>query len=188
MSKIEKLPNSTKWLVAVALVASLLGDILLMQVKHDYFIQGLASFAVAHICYALFFNRRRQGKLHLPSLIPNIVFVGLLIFSLNQFVDIPENMVYPVNIYGALIGLNLVASVQFNFSNGIKDYWLPLGVLLFVISDYLLALNKFNAMDDYFHYLVFSTYAAAQFLIVVAVLKHFKVLKENPIDQNGSTS
>lgn len=188
MSRIEKLPNTTKWLVAAALLTSLLGDVLLMQDGPNYFLGGLSSFAVAHLCYAMFFNRRRQGNLHIPSLIINIVFVGLLILSLNMFIEIPEDMILPVNIYGALIGLNLIASVQFNYSNGLKNYWLPLGVLLFVSSDYLLALKKFNSLDNYLEYLIFTSYAAAQFLIIVGVLRHFKIVDENAMDQNGSTS
>lgn len=177
LSKIEKLPNSTKWFVGLALFFSLLGDIFLMQTKNDYFLAGVASFGLAHLFYALFFNRRRQGGLHFPSLIINILFVGLLIFSLNEYVNIPEDMLYEVNIYGGLIGLNLIASVQFNFSNRIQNYWLPLGVLLFVISDYTLALKKFNELPEYYEYFIFTTYAGAQFLIVRSVLLHFKLLK-----------
>lgn len=188
ISRIEKVPNTTKWLVVAALLTSLLGDVLLMRDGPNYFLGGLASFAAAHISYALFFNRRRQGNLHLPSLIINIVFVVLLIISLNMFIEIPKDMVIPVNIYGALIGLNLIASVQFNYSNGLKNYWLPLGVLLFVSSDYLLALKKFNGLDNYLEYMIFASYAAAQFLIIVGVLNHFNIKDEKEIDQNGSTS
>lgn len=181
-SKAGKLTNTTKWMVLAALVLSLAGDIFLMEFKYDLFLIGVGCFGLAHIFYALFFNRRRQGNFHIPSLIINILFVALLIFSLNVFVELPKQLILPLNIYGALIGLNLIASVQFNFSNRLTNYWLPFGVLLFVISDYLLALDRFNDLAKIYEYLIFSTYAAAQYLIVVGILKHFKVLDEKEID------
>ncbi len=188
LSKVEKLPNTTKWLVTIALAFSLAGDIFLMKFQFDFFLAGVGCFGLAHVFYALFFNRRRQGDFHIPSLLINIVFVGLLIFSLNEFTELPKDLVLPVNIYGGLLGLNLIASVQFNFSNKLSNYWLPLGVLLFVISDYMLALDRFNGLPKIYEYLVFSSYAAAQYLIVVGVLKHYKVLGEKSLDQNGSTT
>tara|TARA_R110002096_G_scaffold126532_3_gene273678 strand:- start:111584 stop:112264 length:681 start_codon:yes stop_codon:yes gene_type:complete len=178
ISKIENLKNSTKWWVASALLFSLLGDVFLMQLNKDYFLAGMASFGLAHICYAIFFNRRRQGKMHIPSLIINIIFVGLLIFSLNRCIEIPSDMFVPINIYAALIGINLLSSVQFNFTNRTKNYWLPLGVLLFVLSDYLIAINRFKGLNENFEYLIFATYAAAQFLIILSVLKHFKLVDD----------
>lgn len=188
----SELKNSSKYLVVGALVLSVLGDVLLIQTEEIFFLAGVGAFALAHVAYAIFFNGRRSGSIHIPTLIGNVILVVFLLLGLNNWVDIPSEMVYPVNIYGAILGLNLVASVQFNYSNNAKNYWVPIGVGLFVISDLLLAVNKFNGYAKMMEIVVMTTYGLAQYLIMIGILSHFK-LKKEPIaevmkDQNGSTS
>ena len=175
LSRTEKLPNTTKWWIAAALTFSLVGDVFLLKSTEFNFLAGVGSFALAHICYAIFFNRRRSGSIIVSALIGNIILVVFLLLGLNHLVNIPDEMMIPVNVYGAILGLNLIASVQFNYSNHAKNYWVPLGVLLFVVSDLLLAVNKFETYSKELEYAVIITYGLAQYLIATGVLKHFKV-------------
>lgn len=188
LSRIENLRNTTKWFIMVSLLFSLIGDVFLLKTSEFNFLSGVGCFAIAHISYALFFNRRRSGSIHIPSLVWNLIFVIILLVGLNQLIDIPQEMFVPVNVYGSILGLNLIAAVQFNYSNRAENYWVPAGVFLFVVSDLILAVNKFETYNRNLEYLIIITYAFAQYLIVLGVLKHFQIFKVPESDQKGSTS
>jgi uncharacterized membrane protein YhhN len=155
--------------VLFALVFSWLGDVLLMFQHKDslFFILGLVSFLIAHIFYIVFFHKLKGTeniKSRIWPLAVIVIYYSVLIFFLSPHLG---DLKIPVRIYGIVISLMLMLALHMIFiKNRIAGQLLALGGLLFVISDSLLAIDKFYQSFQAAGFLVMITYAAAQFLLV----------------------
>lgn len=153
-------------LVALALVFSLAGDVFLMLPSSNWsFTAGLLAFAVAHLAYLLF--HRGYFKMEIkPLVISLLIMAGIVLGTISQL-NIPDNLETLVYGYAAILGLHLCVA----FLNKAPLGWWPFfGVLLFLVSDTLLAFNHFGASSVYAAMAVILTYALAQFLIVHGIL------------------
>ncbi|WP_286969750.1 lysoplasmalogenase [Flavobacterium sp. UBA4854] len=167
----------TQNILLAALVLSWLGDVILLftDLGEIYFILGLVCFLTAHIVYCVLFNkqkriRKRQNK-------PLFIFGSVLIaFYLIGMVSVlmPHlgDLEIPVSIYASVISIMLL----FAF-NGFLVWEKPgnqlvfLGAIFFIISDSILAVNKFYTPIPKSSFFIMLTYLLAQYLIVVGVLK-----------------
>ncbi len=165
-----------KWIIA-ALVFSFAGDLLLMLEPNGsiFFILGLISFLLAHICYIDFFNVvKLKSEIKTNWIIIGLVAVyyAVLIFYLFPHLG---TMKIPVIIYGAVISCMLALALHLP---GIKfkkaGRSLMMGAILFVASDTLLAINKFYAPFEYAGILIMTTYAFAQLLIVMGAVIYIR--------------
>lgn len=170
--KSEHLTIKTKRLVLLALVLSLIGDVLLMfdYISPNYFITGLASFLLAHLFYILVFLDKRNSK-NKP-----IVFIAILIIYTFSLFYILKNelgaLLLPVIIYViAIFTMAITASLRKENVPKLSYYLVLIGALLFVISDSFLAINKFYTAVPSEHLIVMSTYSLAQYCIVMGILK-----------------
>ena len=145
----------------IALFFSLLGDVFLMFSGELNFILGLGSFLLAHVFYILLF--KNQFKFSLFSALP----FASATFSYFLFIKsgIDQNLLIPVGIYCIVITLMGIFAAARN--TNIMSYNLVLiGSILFIISDSLIAFNKFYSPLTASSFWVMSTYGLAQFLIV----------------------
>lgn len=166
-------PFPTKKLLLTALFFSWVGDVILLFANRGaiYFIIGLVSFLVAHILYILLFLKLQKVKTvkYLPySILVLLYLVGLLFLLWNDLGDLK----IPVVIYATVLSTILLFAIKGTF------IWQPpygkiilLGTIFFVISDSLLAINKFYHPIPMASFLIMSTYLAAQFLLVYGILK-----------------
>lgn len=155
-----------------ALIFSLLGDILLIfQGKNGwFFITGLIAFLTAHIFYIIFFakkitqNNGIKVKWMWVLLVAlySITFLTLLMPSLG-------NMKIPVVLYTVVISLMLLTVLHACNSSSISGKWCIAGAILFVISDSILAINKFYSPFPYAGFLIMLTYGMAQFSLVYGI-------------------
>ncbi|WP_204346541.1 lysoplasmalogenase [Psychroserpens algicola] len=161
-----------RYLVALALICSLAGDILLMFVNHSphYFMLGLVAFLIAHIMYIFAFLKHRNKAVN-----PLTFIIILLLYALGLFYllkDGLKDMLLPVIVYMiAILSMSTTALLR----KGAVPKWSYLlvffGALLFMISDSILALNKFYAPLAYSDISIMLTYALAQYGIVLGILK-----------------
>jgi uncharacterized membrane protein YhhN len=157
-----------KWIVA-ALFFSWAGDVLLMFVPKDelFFLAGLASFLLAHIFYVIFFMQVRAfEKIKLKPVFILIVtaYYAILISILLPYLG---DMKLPVLVYGIVISLMfMLAMHMLNISNKQAGIWMMTGALLFVLSDSILAINKFYKPFESSGGLIMLSYGFAQLLIV----------------------
>ena len=165
-----------KW-VSAALVFSWIGDVLLMAEPYDnkFFIFGLLSFLIAHICYIDFFQvvkRKEKIRIYLLFILPVITYylalIGLLYSHLGA-------LKIPVIIYGAVISTMLALALHMFFIK-YKDAGIMMlsGAVLFIISDSVLAINKFYKPFEYASIIIMITYALAQLFIVLGVIKYIR--------------
>ena len=163
-----------RWIL-LALLFSWIGDILLLfqETDPDFFLFGLSAFLLAHIFYIIFFHRIRT----LENIKSNIllvfivaVYYAALIIWLSPYL---EDMKLPVRIYGVVISFMLMLALHMLFSrNRIAGKWMTAGAVLFVISDSVLAINKFYQPFELAAVVVMLTYGLAQLFIVLGASRY----------------
>jgi uncharacterized membrane protein YhhN len=173
---LQNIPRSLSWwLFMAALAMSLTGDIILMFDARGalFFIAGLISFLWAHIFYIILFVRLRPKPFpSLQKLIFPLTWIAVACLGFLQQVEQLGALHWPVLIYAATI-LTMVETSFSAFERHERNIrWLVCtGTLLFVISDGLLAYNKFFQPVEFAGIGVMLTYALAQLLIVIGVVK-----------------
>lgn len=160
---------------------SWIGDLFMMfSGEFIYFILGIASFLTAQIFYAFLFLRtiNLSGKKPFLKkkpfwLIPYIAF-GLIIYIL-LFSQLDTALRIAIFVY--LVAILIMASMALNrYRNGhpISFSLVLAGSLFFVVSDSLIAINRFMVSIPYEGLLIMSTYIAAQYLIMMGILKQYE--------------
>lgn len=154
------------WAILVGLVFSLIGDVFLI-VPQSYFVFGLMSFLFAHIFYAAAFFKAGEGEFKFASLAAFLI--GLLILALN-YAGVPDALKIPVVVYAATISLMLCLALNFYLSKKTPPALFALsGAFLFVVSDSILAFNKFTYEFSSAKIFILVTYFTAQWLIARSV-------------------
>jgi uncharacterized membrane protein YhhN len=147
--------------ILAGFVFSLAGDTFLISAQN--FVFGLACFLVAHVFYSAAFFKAGAGKFNPLALFAYAV--GLIIFWLIAG-GVPENLKIPVVIYALAISTMLGAALNFYLAQKTpKAVFALSGAMFFVLSDSLLAYNKFNEEFFLAKVLILSTYFFAQWLI-----------------------
>ncbi len=171
---IKKAPG--KNLLLTALFFSWLGDMfLLFENKNPlFFIFGLASFLTTHILYIIYFLSIGTKAVSLlkkqPLIIVFVVAYGVSLVWL-LFPKLGDLKI-PVIVYAAVICTMLLCSLHIFYKVNKKAAWLFVtGALLFVLSDSLLAINKFYQPFAYAGVWIMLTYCAAQYNIVTGFIK-----------------
>jgi len=156
--------------VVIALLFSLAGDVFMMS--SNMFIAGLASFLVAHVCYITAFLKTGADKGRLSSLdIAKFVMLGIVM----TWILYPRlsGMLIPVLLYTlVLVAMGLLAHKRRGATSTASFRLVSTGATLFVISDSLIAVNRFAFEVPAGQILIMSTYIAAQYLIIQGLLKH----------------
>ena len=158
-------------LLLEGLVLSLVGDTLLMfDADPLFFLLGLSAFLLAHVFYILsFYTILKAEKLTLaPRLfIPVGIYYALLVFLLFPVLG---EMRIPVLVYGMVISIMFVLALHMTtMVYRQAGNWMAIGAALFVLSDSLLAFNKFYHPFPYAGIYIMLSYAAAQYGIVKGV-------------------
>jgi uncharacterized membrane protein YhhN len=146
-------------LLAAALALSSLGDILL-DIDPRFFPAGLAAFLLAHLTYIVLFVRNRARPFH-PGLARSFAALAVVAASaaLSAWI-VPSvgGLAVPVILYICAV----TAMVSTAILTQRESSWVPSGALLFLLSDSLLAINKFKNPVPLHAYLVWGTYYLAQ--------------------------
>lgn len=164
-----------KVLLLFAIIFSLGGDVFLLfdQSGGPTFILGLLSFLVAHLFYIVLFLHIKKSQLPQRSWNPWIISSLLLYVAILFYILSPNlgELKIPVVIYALVLSAMLITAIHaFHFTNN-NGKWVITGAFLFVISDSLLAINKFYTPFAFAGLAIISTYALAQFLIITGVTK-----------------
>ena len=165
----KEISDSLKKWVIIALVFSWIGDILLMfQADQSvFFLAGLVSFLLAHISYILFFHftrlrERITSRWYLMLFV--VVYYTVLIMQLGPYLG---DFAIPVRVYGIVISFMLMLAMHMLFlKNKRAGLAMVVGAALFVLSDTILAFNKFYQSFESAGVFIMLTYGMAQFFIV----------------------
>jgi uncharacterized membrane protein YhhN len=152
--------------LAVGLACSLIGDVFLM-LPADRFVPGLLSFLLAHVAYIVAFAVGvpigTRPALLLPLLAAAAALLRLLWTGLGA-------LRLPVVLYAATILLMVWQAWGRSFAlAGLGPVLAAAGATLFMVSDGLLAVNRFHRPFRMAQALTMATYVAAQALIALSV-------------------
>ena len=155
----------------LGLLFSLFGDLFLLGSGELYFILGLIFFLIAHVFYIIMvFKILLEIKLK-DFMIVGIPYLLLFLILINVLYDGLGSMKIPVIIYAMTISfLGVVSLLLFLQSRTKTSLLLLFGVLVFITSDTILALNLFYEKQSFYPILIMTTYVMAQFLICKFVL------------------
>ena len=175
------LQGTTIWLF-IGLLFSLAGDILLLF-SHRYFLYGLVAFLCAQVSYLVGFNAS------LPPLVPGFIGLGLVFlftllfyFLLKPQVEAKKQvkrLLPAILVYVTLLSAMTISACL----NIFKPGWNPLaawitftGGAFFLLSDFMLAYDRFIKRFRLAHGFVMVTYHLAQFALVLGVLVQYRFL------------
>ena len=159
-------PAAYKTLILAGLLFSLAGDIALMF-PEKWFTAGLVSFLVAHVFYILAFKPGPGRMISAGMFIPFIIF-GLLMFRILSPSLGP--MKFPVLVYiAAITAMAGLAAGRFIDMGGIRPLLAFAGAVLFLLSDSVLAYDRFAKKLGPAQAIILGTYFPAQLLIALSI-------------------
>lgn len=151
-------------LLMAALAASLAGDVFLM-LPGDFFISGLASFLVGHLFYLALFH---QGVPWFPS---RRALLGTLGLGAAMYAWVWNGLGEPalqlaVAAYVSVIALMAAQAIgRATLQRDVATSAVALGACVFMLSDALIAINRFVTPLPLASLWVLSSYYLAQILI-----------------------
>ncbi|TVR78860.1 MAG: lysoplasmalogenase [Chitinophagaceae bacterium] len=174
--------NRFSLFILVGLIFSWFGDLFLMFEGPLFFISGLISFFITHILYCIAFYQDWKNDISTTPvyknpalLLPFLIFYGLLIYVLFPYLD---EMLIPVLAYGFIITLMAVFALnRKGVSTSFSFTYIFIGSILFIISDTIIAVNKFYTDVYLSEFFIMLTYISAQFFIVSGSLRQKQTIK-----------
>ncbi len=171
----------SKLYLALALTCSFAGDLFLLGGDQTtWFMSGLSFFLIAHIFYIAFFFQIRPftAKSIWLFSVGAVAITAYIIFLLASiWAKLKPDFAIAVTFYSIFIGGMMLAALHTAAGHRIKKaayfYFIP-GAVLFIISDSLLALDKFSGAFAHADILIMITYGSAQFLLCTGGMKVIK--------------
>jgi uncharacterized membrane protein YhhN len=145
-----------------------------------WFINGLAAFLIAQVFYIITYKQYRYYGSNIAGwgirMIYSFTVTGytviLWIFLFPQLGD----MLLPVTLYTLTIFLMAIMAIfRHNRTSTLSFYLVFSGAIIFLVSDSMIAINKFMVPILYERILVISTYMTAQFLIISGLAEHVNI-------------
>ena len=141
----------------IAFVFCLLGDVFLM-LPRDAFVSGLASFAIAQICFAV--SLLTQDVTSTRLVVGLVIVVPITIFLARRFVKSistsgHKELVVPVVVYMMVIAAMAISAIAGGTAIGIA------GAAFFMLSDSLIAEHRFVKERSWQPVGIMVTYHAA---------------------------
>ena len=158
----------------MGIVMSLVGDVALSMEGDDWFVYGLSAFLVAHIAYIIGFIKLTRKMSQWEIVIP-VLFYGIILnYGLWPYMG--DLRPYITGYAFVLLVMCLLSWQQTD-----KPI-LAVGGTLFVLSDSLLAVNKFAFPIPLADVLVMLTYMLAQWMLVVGFSEKLVLKKSERVD------
>ncbi len=148
--------------ILVGLIFSTVGDVFLIDQKR-FFVHGLLSFLLGHFCYI-------AALWTAPNLLSGIFYLLYVAFFLSVLWKGLGKLKIPVVVYAVtLAAMSWLAFSLYLKSDDDKFLYAFLGSISFLVSDSLLAYNKFKTPFALAQPFILSTYFLAQWLIALSI-------------------
>lgn len=156
------------------------GDVLLLKQADDemFFILGLVAFLIGHLLYILAYRELRWTDAASGLLMPQKIRVsfpvalagtGLIVVLLPTL----GGLMIPVIVYAVvLMGMVMASFFRYGRTSPDSFWFVAVGALLFMVSDSILAINKFHTPFEAASPLIMLTYILAQYLIAQGAVRH----------------
>ena len=175
------------WILLSGQLFGLIGDIFL-QLPRKWFLPGLGAFLLGHICYLIllalnlieiFESGKQDPYWGWWVMLGLLIFLGLMSIFNQSFSPISSRRTakpflwMAIRIYAGVLSLIVVMAFLFTSLISFRTFelWLlPVGAVLFLISDFLLAYRKFIRAFQHAQLIVRITYHLAQFCLAYGFL------------------
>jgi uncharacterized membrane protein YhhN len=159
-------PPRYRGFIVAGLCLSMAGDAFLM-LRHKRFNEGLACFLLAHLLYIGAFVTVTPLRADFATVLPLfIIALAMMTFLFPRL----GRMKVPVTAYILVIVVMAgLAMERYIGSGGASAFHSFLGAMLFLISDSILAVNRFIREFRAAQGLILSTYFAAQWLLALSI-------------------
>jgi uncharacterized membrane protein YhhN len=163
------------WLLGIALLCSLGGDVALML--QGLFIPGLVSFLLGHLAYLALLRRGVRWFAHRGALLAT-VGIGAAMYAWLWRGGLPAELRIPVAVYVLVIALmaaqalGRAAELQTDAARTVA-----LGACIFMASDSVLAVDRFVQPVPMAILWVLTTYYAAQFCIAHGMVQQLRAVR-----------
>ncbi len=174
-----------QWLLIAALCASMTGDVFLM-LPGNWFIPGLAAFLVGHLFYIALF-RQQQAWFPNRGALATVLAVGAAMLAILWSNLGEPGLKAAVGTY--VVVISLMAAQAVGRASVLRDRHAALvaaGACMFMLSDTLIAINRFIAPLPLASLWILATYYLAQVLIVLHTCAHGMVNSNAPADSVAS--
>ena len=161
-TKVQSAKNY-KLFICIGLIFCAFGDYTL-----QWFIVGLSCFLLGHIFYILAFYNSSERRIPLLAIIILFLYgLGMIIWIGGSLLQNDELVLaIAVTVY---IGVILTMGLS-SFKTGTLTA--VFGAMLFIISDSVLAINRFMFDVAFSHEIIMLTYYGAQFLLTLSIIKY----------------
>jgi uncharacterized membrane protein YhhN len=164
-------------LVYAGLIFSFLGDLILTRSGALFFLLGMLAFIGTHVCNSIFFyrlqkNTMQRGKGRWLAILLLVIVSAIVFLVLQPYLG---SFQWPILFYMSIISCMAVLATGTFDKPSIKKIaanWFIPGAFLFVLSDALLAMNKFLWHQTVADVFVMLTYGAAQYCLVKGFVWH----------------
>ncbi|MEJ8811813.1 lysoplasmalogenase family protein [Variovorax ureilyticus] len=162
-----EVPGRFVRLLIAGLVASLAGDVLLMWPQ--FFVPGLVCFLLAHLAYIGLFAEG-VGLFPRPNALAATLGIGAAMYAFLWWGGLPGGLRIPVGLYVVVIACMAAQAIGRAAVTGDRaSLEVAAGACFFMLSDSLLATNRFVLPLPVASLWVLATYYAAQWLIAANV-------------------
>ncbi|HMR85044.1 MAG TPA: lysoplasmalogenase [Niabella sp.] len=173
-STIQVSSTLKKWIIG-ALLFSIAGDTLLMFANNNelFFILGLIAFLIAHIFYIVCFHTIRTKEGITGKWYAAIIVAVYYFLIINFLLPHLGGLKYAVIIYGLVISFMLLIAMHlYDLKDNLTARYILTGAILFVVSDSVLAINKFYQPYTWGGWAIMITYTMAQWLLVKGCVRY----------------
>jgi len=155
----------SRW-ICLGLLFSLVGDVLLIS-PDKFFVAGLAAFFLTHLAYLTAFTRDAKFP---ANWLVWIVFLAIAAEDFLQLhVRLPHGLGLPVALYAVALATMAAQAIGRAIRlQTLASKFAAIGAILFLLSDTLLAWNRFQKPIAAASVLILTLYYAAQFLIALS--------------------
>ncbi len=177
--------KDAKWVryTTLAIVFTWIGDIMFILYLKNFlfFFIGLSAYFAGHIFFLFSFRKatyKEKLNFHL-SLVPLValVYASVLAYLIVPYLD--GVIQVPLTLY-AVSTLCLIAFAWYRKSQTDSNSFtlVFLGVVLILVSDSVLVINRFSQTIPYAQYITTLCFILAHWMIVNGIIKHFKPVKK----------
>lgn len=166
--------TNINWLVIIALIGGMLGDIFLMLKNEEkWFLFGMVAFLINQIFYIISFflsitDYSTFNPWTLFLLGPTLL---ILVFTVPRFLNKSGEMKIPVLVYmAAILLMHIAALIRLSTIQGLASILIFIGSISFIFSDSSIAVNKWAGEFTNARLIIMTTYLMAQFYITLGVL------------------
>ncbi|MER2119919.1 MAG: lysoplasmalogenase [Solibacillus sp.] len=160
------------WLISIGLIFCAVGDYTL-----QWFIVGLIFFLIGHIFYIFAFRSTNQQNTPLYVKIILVLYGTLMMFWIAGSLLQKGDTVLAIAVTAYIFVILTMGWTSFR--TGSK--FAVIGAILFIMSDSVLAINRFMFDVPYSHILIMFTYYGAQFFLMLSIFDYDKISSKTEI-------